>query len=141
MRADEHMRTQARVCAIDAVGQVDLEFHPTRGCRGCEGACHWFRPSNGSRLTLAAGTEYEVGQRVLVELPARYVLYGSALLHGLPWLLLLVGASLGALWGGSDLSCLGGAAAGLALAAAVVGRLQPRLRSATVDRLCVLPHQ
>lgn len=141
MRSDEQMRTQARVCAIDAAGQVNLEFHPIRGCRGCEGACNWFRQSNGSRLSLAAEADYEVGQHVLVELPARYILYGSALLHGLPWLLLLAGASVGALLGGSDLSCLGGAAAGLALAVAVVGRLQPRLRSATEDHLCVVPHR
>ncbi|MGI9259502.1 MAG: SoxR reducing system RseC family protein [Gammaproteobacteria bacterium] len=134
------MRTQARVCAIDAAGRVDLEFHPIRGCRGCEGACQWFRQSSGSRLSLAAEAEYEVGQRVIVELPSRYVLYGSALLHGLPWLLLLAGASVGALWGGSDLSCLGGAVAGISLAAVIVRRLQPRLRSTTEHHLCVVPH-
>jgi len=135
------MRTPARVCSIDASGRLNLEFHPIRGCRGCEGACRWFRQSEGPRLNLAAETDFEVGQRVFVELPSRYVLYGSALLHGLPWLALLAGASIGALWGGSDLSCLGGAVAGLALSAVIVRRLQPRLRAATEEHLCVVPNQ
>ncbi len=135
------MRTQARVCAIDSAGQVDLEFHPTRGCRGCEGACNWFRRSTVAGLSVAAEGKYSVGQQVLIELPARYVLYGAALLHGLPWLSLLAGASVGALWGGSDLSCLAGASAGLAFAVVVVSRLQPRLRSATEAHLCVVPRK
>ncbi len=135
------MRTRARVCARNTAGRVDLEFLAAKGCRGCEGACNWFRRSAVSRFSVSSDEEYAVGQRVFVELPARYVLYGAALLHGLPWLSLLAGASVGALWGGSDLSCLAGAATGLALAAVAVGRLQPRLRSVAEAHLCVLPYK
>ena len=141
MTADEQMRTQARVCAIDPEGQVELEFLPAKGCRGCEGACNWFRRPAVSRLSISTEGGYAVGQRVLVGLPARYVLYGAALMHGLPWLSLLAGASVGALWGGSDLSCFCGAAAGLTSSAAVVGRIQPRLQNDAEDHLNIVARQ
>ena len=107
------MISRARVSAVHAENLVDVEFLPATRCRGCEGACTWFRAVDSGPLRLRATAPLSLGESVLVSLPARQVLLGAVLLHGLPWAMLLLGGSLGALMGGGDLSCLFGAVLGL----------------------------
>lgn len=126
---------QARVCAIVDAGLVEVEFPEPTSCRGCEGACRWFRRSHLTRLRVAGPAGAAVGDDLVVELPARYVLGSAVLLHGLLWAALLAGAAIGASLGGSDLSCLVGAAGGFVAGTAMVRRLQHHLASATAARL------
>jgi positive regulator of sigma E activity len=129
------MAMQARVCAIVDTGFVDVEFPELASCRGCEGACRWFRQSRRARLRVARPAGAAVGDDLIVELPARFVLGSAALLHGLLWGGLLAGAAIGASLGGSDLSCLVGAVGGFGVATAVLRRLQGQLASATAANL------
>ncbi len=133
------MTTRARVRAVHPGGVVDVEFVPAARCRGCEGSCTWFRAPMLGELRLRARVPLTVGETVLVSLPARYLLLGAVLLHGLPWAMLLLGGLAGELAGNSDLSCLIGAMIGFGGTLAVIPRWQRRLEMTTSNELRVVP--
>ncbi len=138
MSSEECMTTRALVRAIFADGTVEVAFPPAPRCRGCEGSCTWFHRPIETPIRVRVPVALEVGQAVWISLPARYILLGAVLLHGLPWTMLLLGALAGALLGDSDLSCLGGALLGLAGATVVASGWQRKLESRTSDRLQVI---
>jgi positive regulator of sigma E activity len=114
---------------------VDMEA-PAR-CKGCDGACLWYRLPLGQRLTLAPDTEFPVGTRVAVTLPERYLLLGAVVVYGVPLAALLAGGSLGAAVFESDWAAVAGAAVALAGAFVAVSSLKRRLEQATLRRLAV----
>ncbi len=133
------MTTRARVRAVHPGGFVDVEFVPAARCRGCEGSCTWFRAPMVGELRLRARVPLTVGETVLVSLPARYLLLGAVLVHGLPWAMLLLGGLAGALAGNSDLSCLIGAVIGFVGTLTVTPRWHRRLELTTSNELRVVP--
>ena len=76
-------------------GQIDIDLAPPPRCKGCDGACLWYRMPRHEPLTLATDLALPVGAPVTVTLPARSVLVGAALVYGLPLAALLVGAGIG----------------------------------------------
>ena len=135
MHLKEYMTSRARVCAVHGDDSIDVMLLSAPRCRGCEGACTWFRAADSSLLRLRSSADVKVGEIVQVSLPARDVLFGSILLHGLPWAMLLVGGSLGAWLGGDDLSCLFGAILGLGSALGATAQWHRRLESKTINEL------
>ncbi len=133
------MTTRARVRAVHPGGFVDVDFVPAARCRGCEGSCTWFRAPNVGELRLRVTVPLTVGETVLVSLPARSILLGAVLVHGLPWAMLLLGGLAGALAGHSDLSCLIGAVIGFGGTLAVTPRWHRRLEMTTSNELRVVP--
>ena len=138
MSPGECMTTRALVRAVHGT-LVDVEFLPAPRCRGCEGSCIWFRAPKVSELRLRATAPLTVGQAVLVSLPARYVLLGAVVLHGLPWAMLLLGGLAGGLAGNGDLGCLIGAVIGFGGALVVMSGWHRRLETTTSNELRVVP--
>jgi len=138
MSPGECMTTRALVRAVHGT-LVDVEFLPAARCRGCEGSCTWFRAPKVGELRLRAAAPLTVGQTVLVSLPARYVLLGAVLLHGLPWAMLLLGGLAGWLVGNDDLSCLIGAVIGFGGSLVVMRGWHRRLEITTSNELRVVP--
>jgi len=133
------MTTRGLVCAVHPNSIVDVELVKAARCKGCEGSCTWFRSPALGKLRLKTVQPFTVGQSVRILLPARYVLIAATLLHGLPWLMLLVGALMGALMGGNDLSCLIGAAFGLVGALYLTPAWHRNLERATDEQFRILP--
>ncbi len=133
------MSTRARVRAVHAGGLVDVEFLPAPRCQGCEGSCAWFRAPKLGELRLRATTPLTVGETVLVSLPVRYILLGAVLLHGLPWVMLMLGGLAGALIGNSDLSCFSGATIGFSGTLLVMSAWHRRFEMTTLDELRIVP--
>lgn len=99
----------------------------------------WGRAPLRTRMRLRSHNGLRVGTPVLVSLPQRYVLLSALMLHGLPWVSLLVGAAGGAWWTRSDLGCLLGAVLAAAFSIMMTPRLRLRLERATVERLDIQP--
>ena len=72
-----------------------------------------------------------------VTLPDRYVLFGAALLYGLPVIALLAGGAVAAALFGSDLAAACGAALSLLAVLLLAAPLRRRVERATVRRLVV----
>lgn len=90
-------------------------------------------------LRLQTPTPLVVGQAVDVLLPARSLLNAALLLHGLPWAALLLGAFLGAIVGGTDLSCLVGAGIGFGMTLLLSAAWRKRLELDTSSQFRVVP--
>jgi positive regulator of sigma E activity len=131
------MTSRARVCAVHGDGSIDVQMLSASRCRGCEGACTWFRAADSSLLRLRNSADVAVGEIVQISLPARQILFGAILLHGLPWVMLLLGGSLGAWLGGDDLSCLFGAILGLGGALGMTAQWHRRLEMKTINELLI----
>lgn len=116
-------------------GHVEIEFAAPVGCRGCNGTCLWRRLPAATRATFATALPLKCGDSVSLSLPDRFLLAAAALVYGLPLAGVLVGAALGVAVGGSDLSGLAGAAAGVAAAGLAVPRLRRRLEADTLNHL------
>ncbi len=138
MSPGEYMTTRALVRAVHGT-LVDVEFLPAPRCRGCEGSCTWFRTPKVGELRLRATAPLTVGQTVLVSLPARSILLGAVLLHGLPWAMLLLGGLAGGLAGNGDLSCLIGAVIGIGGTLAVLSAWHRRLEMTTSNEFRIDP--
>jgi positive regulator of sigma E activity len=129
--------TASGIVTRAGAGRLDIDLVPPPRCKGCDGACLWYRVPSNQCFTLATDLALPVGSAVTVTLPDRWVFLGAALVYGLPLAALLIGAALGNLVFASD----GGAAASAALA--LVGALfatprwRRRLETATVRRLTV----
>ena len=123
-----------RECEGDRVA-VEVEAPPR--CKGCDGACLWYRLPLEQRLTVAAVAEFPVGTRVAVTLPQRYLLLGAAVVYGVPLVALLAGGAVAAAVFESDWAAAAGAAGALVCAFAAVSSLRRRLEQATVRRLAV----
>ena len=139
MSSAQFMMTQARVCTVHSDSMVDVELIKPARCKGCEGSCTWFRTPETGKLRLQTSDPLAVGQPVRIMLPVRYVLIAAALLHGLPWLSLLLGALVGSLVGGTDMSCLIGAATGFAGTLFLTPGWHRRLEVATDKQFRVVP--
>lgn len=122
-----------------ADGCVEVELAAPAACSGCEGACLWRRLARTQRATLATPLGLAAGERVVVALPARYVLHASLVVHGLPLAALLAGALAGFGIAGTDAGALAGAAAGIVLGAAASPRLRRRVEERTLRHLVVQP--
>ena len=97
------------VTAMNAVS-IDVEFAPPTRCKGCDGACLWYRVPARQTATFQAPLGVQVGSTVTVTLPERYLLLGTLLVYGVPLAALLAGAVLGMAALGSDLGATVGAA-------------------------------
>jgi positive regulator of sigma E activity len=137
MHLEDTMTSRAQVCAVHEDGSIDVKILSAPRCRGCEGACTWFRAADSSLLRLRYSADVTVGEIVQVSLPAREILFGAILLHGLPWVMLLLGGSLGAWLGGDDLSCLFGAILGLCAALGATAQWHRRLEMETINEMCI----
>jgi positive regulator of sigma E activity len=116
-----------------------VQIEPPPRCKGCDGACLWYRVAPSDRLTLATGGSIPVGATVSVTLPERYVLVGAVLVYGLPLGALLAGGTVAAAVFGSDAAAAAGAAAALVGALVAAAPLRRRLERATLRRLAVHP--
>jgi positive regulator of sigma E activity len=114
-----------------------VEFAAPPRCKGCAGACLWYRVPPRQSLTLAASPAIPIGATVALTLPDRYLLLGALLVYGVPLVALLAGAAAAAAWFESDLAVAGGAAFGLLSAVAVASQLRRRLERATLQHLAV----
>ena len=133
------MTARAVVSGICADGFVDIEVTEAARCAGCAGACMWRRSTAAPRARLRTSTHLPVGTPVLVVLPQRYVLLAALLLHGLPWIALLLGAATGALVTGSDLGSLLAAVLAIAISLMMTPRLRRRLERAAMERFELQP--
>ncbi len=136
--ADEFVSARARILAVHADALVDVEFIEAARCKGCDGSCTWFAVTKPKTLRLRVAHPLSVGQLVKVMLPSGVILVAAALVHGLPWAFLLLGALIGAYIGGSDLSCFVGAASGFAAALLLMPAWQSRLEIAISKRFRVV---
>lgn len=123
-----------RQCEGDRVA-VEVEAPPR--CKGCDGACLWYRLPGEQRLTVAVAGEFPLGARVAVTLPQRYLLLGAAVVYGVPLVALLAGGAIAASVFESDWAAAAGAAGALAGAFVAVSSLKRRLEQATLRRLAV----
>ena len=129
--------TASGVVTAAANGFIDVEFEPPPRCRGCGGACFWYRFPEKRRARLGATGDLPVGAKVSVALPDRLLLLASMLVFGLPLLALLGGAAAGAAALDSDLGAALGALLGL-LAAALAGLgLRRRAERAALERIAI----
>jgi positive regulator of sigma E activity len=117
--------------------RVAVEVEAPPRCKGCDGACLWYRLPLEQRLTVTAGVEFPVGTRVAVTLPPRYLLLGAAAVYGLPLVALLAGGAAAAALFEADWAAAAGAAGALAGAFVAVSPLKRRLEQATLRRLAV----
>jgi len=126
---------RARVRAAHRNGRVSLELVGPPACPGCR-CGRLTRPHGALDLVASARQPLSEGDEVLLTVPAREVLRGALWLHGLPWLALVVGATLGAAAGSGDGAALIGAVVGLGASLAVLRLTRPRWHdavTATVD--------
>ena len=114
-----------------------VEFAAPPRCKGCGGACLWYRVPPSEQLTLAASASIPVGATVAVTLPDRYLLLGAALVYGVPLAALLAGAAVTAAMFEADLAVAGGAALMLLAGVLVASTLRRRLERATLRHLAV----
>src|SRR5688572_14604093 len=114
-----------------------VEFAAPPRCKGCGGACLWYRVPPSEQLTLSAGTSIPVGAMVAVTLPDRYLLLGAALVYGVPLAALLAGAAAAAAWFESDLAVAAGAALTLCAGVLIASSFRRRLERATLQHLAV----
>jgi positive regulator of sigma E activity len=114
-----------------------VEFAAPPRCKGCGGACLWYRVPPSEQLTLAASTSIPVGSTVAVTLPDRYLLLGAALVYGVPLAALLSGAAVSAALFEADLAVAAGAALALIGALLAASALRGRLERATLRHLAV----
>jgi positive regulator of sigma E activity len=114
-----------------------VEFEPPPRCKGCGGACLWYRMPPSERLALAANVAIPVGAKVTVTLPDRYLLLGAALVYGLPLMALLLGAAVAAALFDSDLAAAAGAGIALPGTWLAACALRRRLEQATLRHLAV----
>jgi len=133
------MTARGVVCGIDADGWLELELAQGERCAGCAGACLWRRLPEVARTRLPSARPLAVGTPVLIVLPQRYILLSALLLHGLPWLALLLGAAAGAMASGTDLGALVGAVLAGGFSIIMTPRLRRRLERATLERFSLLP--
>lgn len=133
----------AEVCSAFGVvraregDRIAVEVEAPPRCKGCDGACLWYRLPRPQQLTLVAGAECDVGTRVAVTLPPRYLLLGAAILYGVPLGALLAGGAIAAEVFESDWAAAAGAALALTGAFAAVSSWRGRLEQATLRRLAV----
>lgn len=128
---------QATVVGADHAGLVEVEVGRPQGCKGCGGLCLWRRLPERGRERYRAECVFEAGETVSLRLPARSLLRGSLLLHGLPLAALLAGGAAGQWLLGSDAGCLLGALSGVALMLAAGPRLARRVERAALDAIRV----
>ncbi len=114
-----------------------VELEPPPRCKGCGGACLWYRAPPRERLVLAADPAIPVGASVSVSLPDRYLLLGAALVYGLPLAALLAGAAVGSLLFDSDVAAAVGAALALVAAWPAAAVLRRPVERATLRHLAV----
>ena len=138
MSSTQFVSARARVLAVHSDALVDVEFVEAARCKGCDGSCTWFTATKPKTLRFRVANPLSLGQLVQVMLPSRVVLFAAALVHGLPWAFLLLGALIGAYVGGSDLSCFVGAASGFAAALLLMPAWQSRLEVAISKRFRVV---
>jgi len=117
-------------------GYVDLVFDETGGCPGCSGVCMW-RRLRARQARLAVPTAVAPGAVVTVSLPERSLLLASCVLHGLPWVTLLAGATVGGVIFGSDWGVLAGASVALVSLAVFAPIVRRRVERATLAQLRV----
>ena len=122
-----------------SAGSIDVEFAPPARCKGCDGACLWYRVPDRQRATFQAPANVGVGTTVTVTLPDRYLLLGTLLVYGVPLAALLAGAVLGMTAFGTDLGAAAGAALGLGAALRAAPLLRRRLERSTVRDMVVRP--
>ena len=116
-----------------------MEIEPPPRCKGCDGACLWYRVAARERLTLASSQSIPVGATVTVTLPDSFVLAGAVLVYGVPLGGLLAGGAAAAAVFGSDWAAATGAGAALLGALVAAAPLRRRLEQATMRRLAVRP--
>ena len=117
------MSAQARVDEVHPDNTVQLELLEPPRCRGCEGWCFW-RLTPTSPLRLQSALALEPDELVTISMDRRQLLLGALMLHGLPWIGLLVGALAGVASIGGDLGALLGALAGLGVGSLLARRQQ-----------------
>jgi positive regulator of sigma E activity len=124
-----------------AAGRVDVDFEPPPRCKGCDGACVWYRMPRAQRITFATPLDVDVaiGATVAVTLPERQLLLGTFVVYGAPLVALLGGAALGAAAFGSDLGAAAGAVAGLIGAGAAAPLWRSRFERAILRQIKILP--
>jgi positive regulator of sigma E activity len=131
--------TAGRVVRAAAGGRVEVELEAPQGCRGCEGICAWRRLPPTRRATFATPLALEVGDRVMVSLPASMLLMGAAIAYGVPLVLLLGGALAGWAVTATDLGGIGGAAAALVAVPLLTLRIRRRVEQRMLGRLTLTP--
>jgi positive regulator of sigma E activity len=114
-----------------------VEFAAPPRCKGCGGACLWYRVPPSERLALAPHIAIPVGATVTVTLPDRYLLLGAALVYGLPLAALLFGAAVAAAVFDSDLAAAAGAGVALLGAWLAASVLRRPIEQATLRHLAV----
>ena len=117
--------------------RLTVEFAALPRCKGCGGACLWYRVPPTEQLALAARTSIPVGATVAVTLPDRYLLLGAVLVYGVPLVALLAGAAVTAAVFESDLAAAAGAVLTLFAGLLVASSLRRRVERATLQHLDV----
>lgn len=107
---------RASVLAAHADGRLSLKLIGPEACPGCR-CGRLTAPEPGVlELDLAQRAWIPEGTEIFVSTPVKDVLRGAAWLHGVPWGLLVLGATLGAAAGFGDLGCLLGGMTGFGAA-------------------------
>jgi positive regulator of sigma E activity len=139
----EDRSTSSDVCSAIGVvrkcegDRVAVEVEAPQRCKGCDGACLWYRLPLEQRLTVTVGVGFPVGTKVAVTLPQRYLLLGAAAVYGVPLVALLAGGAAAAAVFESDWAAAAGSAGALVGSLVAISSLKRRLEQATLRRLAV----
>lgn len=132
---------RASVLAAHADGRLSLQLVGRQACPGCRCGRLTLPEQGVLELELAERAWIPRGTEVLVSTPARDVLRGAAWLHGVPWALFVLGATLAAAAGFGDLGCLLGGVAGLGTALLLLRCTQHRWQALPAAALRLTPHE
>lgn len=131
---------KARVLAAHADGRLAVELVGQQACPGCRCGRLALAPAkHRAEIRLDAPVRFQVGDEVIMTIPAATVIRGALWLHGLPLIGLLTGAAAAAAAGFGDFGCLAGSLTGFGGALLLLSRIQRRRHSDTTRGMRVAP--
>lgn len=121
---------QARVASVSEKETLRLDFSSLNiKCSGCQGICFW---RFGSYIDIKSALQVGIGDFVTVSIDRKNLMFGTLLLHGLPFFSLLLGAALGSATLSNDAGTLLGAFAGLMFGLLVLRNLTKTMQLAPI---------
>ena len=131
------LTVEAEVAGIESDGHLQLQVSPGSMCAGCSGSCIWKRAERLRFYPTDGPSPIRKGSRVVVTLPARVILRGSLMLHGLPLGLILLGALAGTAVSATDMGAVIGTVLGLATSLSIVSNRRTVLERKTLSELSI----